>query len=87
VRGKSESIAILRESLNGHVTSACVEIDGPHHGRLRDRTADARQDRALTVAGYETLRFTDEDVYRRPDRIQAALAARYPRLTVRTPAH
>jgi hypothetical protein len=34
-----------------------VEIDGPHHGRPRDRDADARQDRALQAAGYDTLHF------------------------------
>jgi very-short-patch-repair endonuclease/predicted transcriptional regulator of viral defense system len=55
-----------------------VEIDGPHHGRPRDRDADARQDRALQAVGYETLRFTDEEVYQRPDRIREALSARRP---------
>jgi hypothetical protein len=55
-----------------------VEIDGPHHGRPRDRDADARQDRALQAAGYDTLRFTDEDVYQRPERIKEALSARRP---------
>jgi predicted transcriptional regulator of viral defense system len=53
-----------------------VEIDGPHHGRPRDRDADARQDRTLRAAGYQTLRFTDEDVYRRPERIKEALGYR-----------
>ena len=64
-----------------------VEIDGPHHGRPHDRGADARQDRALHAAGYTTLRFTDDDVYQRPQYIVGTLSARYPRLTVRTPAH
>jgi predicted transcriptional regulator of viral defense system len=50
-----------------------VEIDGPHHGRPRDRDADARQDRALQAAGYKTIRFTDEDVYQRPDYVMKTL--------------
>ena len=53
-----------------------VEIDGPHHGRPRDRHADARQDRALQAAGYEVIRFTDEDVYQRPERIRERLGYR-----------
>jgi predicted transcriptional regulator of viral defense system len=64
-----------------------VEIDGPHHGRPRDRNQDARQDRALEAAGYETIRFTDDDVYQRPEDIVRTLSGRYPRLTVRSPAH
>jgi very-short-patch-repair endonuclease len=64
-----------------------VEIDGPHHGRPRDRTADARQDRTLQTAGYTTLRFTDEDVHQRPEHIVRTLDARYPRMTVPAPAH
>jgi hypothetical protein len=53
-----------------------VEIDGPHHGRPHDRGADVRQDRALQAAGYETLRFTDEDVYQRPERVRDVLGYR-----------
>jgi predicted transcriptional regulator of viral defense system len=52
-----------------------VEIDGAHHGRPPDRAADARQDQALQAAGYETLRFTDDDVYQRPQQILWALNA------------
>jgi hypothetical protein len=50
-----------------------VEIDGPHHGRPHDRDADARQDRALQAAGYKTIRFTDEDVYQRPEYVMKTL--------------
>jgi hypothetical protein len=52
-----------------------VEIDGSHHGRPPDRAADARQDQALQGAGYETLRFTDEEVHHRPQQILWALNA------------
>ncbi len=55
-----------------------VEIDGSHHGRPPDRAADARQDQALQAAGYETLRFTDDDVYQRPDYVLRTLSARRP---------
>jgi hypothetical protein len=50
-----------------------VEIDGPGHGRPPNREADARKDRALEAAGYELVRFTDEDVYRRPQHVLATL--------------
>jgi hypothetical protein len=52
-----------------------VELDGSHHGRPPDRAADARQDQALQAAGYETLRFTDDDVCQRPRQILRALNA------------
>jgi predicted transcriptional regulator of viral defense system len=55
-----------------------VEIDGPHHGRPPTRKDDARKDHALRAAGYELLRFTDEDVYQRPERMKEALSARRP---------
>jgi putative AbiEi antitoxin of type IV toxin-antitoxin system/uncharacterized protein DUF559 len=50
-----------------------VEVDGPAHGRPRDRLDDARRDQALREAGYTVLRFTDEDVYQRPREVLAAL--------------
>ena len=50
-----------------------VEIDGPAHGRPRDRLDDARRDRTLRELGYTVLRFTDADVYQRPREILAAL--------------
>jgi hypothetical protein len=52
-----------------------VEIDGPHHGRPHGRDADARQDRTLKAAGYETLRFTDEDVYQRSEYVIGTLSS------------
>jgi Protein of unknown function (DUF559)/Transcriptional regulator, AbiEi antitoxin len=51
-----------------------VEVDGPAHGRPRDRLDDARRDRTLREAGYTVLRFTDEDVYQRPRDVLARLA-------------
>ena len=50
-----------------------VEIDGPAHGRPRDRLDDARRDRTLRELGYTVLRFTDADVHQRPRQILAAL--------------
>jgi very-short-patch-repair endonuclease len=55
-----------------------VEIDGPHHGRPHDRDHDAREAHTLQAAGYELLRFTDEDVHQRPEKIRRALSARRP---------
>ena len=56
-----------------------VEVDGPHHQRPRVKRDDAARDRILRAAGYRVLRFTDEDVYERPDEVRrrtvAALAS------------
>jgi uncharacterized protein DUF559 len=49
-----------------------VEIDGPGHSRPKARKDDARRDRMLRAAGYEVLRFSDEDVERRPDQVMRA---------------
>jgi very-short-patch-repair endonuclease len=56
-----------------------VEVDGPGHQRPRAKRDDAARDRILRAAGYRVLRFTDEDVYERPDAVRrrtvAALAS------------
>jgi hypothetical protein len=44
-----------------------VEIDGPGHARPRSRIKDRRVNRELRAAGYRVLRFTDEDIDRRPE--------------------
>jgi hypothetical protein len=49
-----------------------VEIDGPHHGRPADKQNDARRDGKLREAGFTVVRFSDEDVYQRP---QACVSA------------
>jgi hypothetical protein len=52
-----------------------VEVDGSGHGRARTRRQDAYEDRTLEAAGYTVLRFTDEDIQRRPAHIVRALGA------------
>jgi very-short-patch-repair endonuclease len=56
-----------------------VEVDGPHHQRPRVKRDDAARDRILRASGYRVLRFTDEDVYERPEAVRrrtlAALAS------------
>jgi very-short-patch-repair endonuclease len=56
-----------------------VEVDGPGHQRPRAKRDDAARVRILRAAGYRVLRFTDEDVYERPDAVRrrtvAALAS------------
>ncbi len=52
-----------------------VEIDGPGHGRPRARRDDANRDRRLRAAGYTVLRFTERDVYERPEAVRARTLA------------
>jgi very-short-patch-repair endonuclease len=52
-----------------------VEVDGIGHGRQRTRRQDAHEDRVLRAAGYTVLRFTDEDIQLRPERVIRALGA------------
>jgi hypothetical protein len=56
-----------------------VEVDGPGHQRPRAKRDDARRDQRLRAAGYTVVRFTDEDVYERPNEVRrrtvAALAS------------
>jgi hypothetical protein len=51
-----------------------VEIDGPAHGRPHALLDDAGRDRTLREAGYTVLRFTHEDVHRRPRELASAVA-------------
>jgi very-short-patch-repair endonuclease len=53
----------------------CVEVDGPGHTRPRTKREDKARDRLLRDAGYEVLRFTDEDVERPGPRVRATLAS------------
>jgi hypothetical protein len=55
-----------------------VEIDGPAHGRPRDRLEDARRDATLRELGYTVLRFTDDDVFQRPRDVVTRIAPRAP---------
>jgi very-short-patch-repair endonuclease len=52
-----------------------VEVDGIGHGRQRTRRQDAHEDRVLRAAGYTVLRFTDDDIQLRPERVIRALGA------------
>jgi very-short-patch-repair endonuclease len=51
-----------------------VEIDGPGHARPRTQRDDERKAEAVKQAGYELLRFTDDDLETRPEEVLAALA-------------
>ena len=50
-----------------------VEVDGNGHGRARSKADDARRDRAHRDAGCTVVRFSDEDVERRPGEVLARL--------------
>jgi hypothetical protein len=52
-----------------------VEVDGPGHARPRSRSKDRDVNRALRAAGYRVLRFTDEDIDRRPEWVVRRTAA------------
>ena len=54
-----------------------AETDGgASHNRAAQREEDSRRDAVLAAAGYETLRFTWDQVQRRPAEVLAALSAR-----------
>lgn len=49
-----------------------AEIDSElHHSSKLDREGDARRDDALRAAGFEVLRFTEEQVWEHPDEVVA----------------
>ena len=60
-----------------HDKRVVVEIDGPGHERPRTRRRDAQRDRALSDGAFTVIRFTADDVHRRPElvvqRVTAAL--------------
>jgi hypothetical protein len=49
-----------------------VEIDGPGHARPRTRREDRERDRTLRAAGYDVLRFTEDEI-ERPEAVLARL--------------
>jgi hypothetical protein len=50
-----------------------VEVDGVGHGRPRTLRDDAHEDRTLRAAGYTVLRFTGDDLQRRPAEVLRSL--------------
>lgn len=53
-----------------------AEIDSElHHSSKLDRESDARRDDALRSAGFDVLRFTDEQVWEHPDEVVAEVRA------------
>jgi len=44
-----------------------VELDGATHATAEERAYDTRRDAYLRCAGWKTIRFTNEDVYKRLD--------------------
>jgi hypothetical protein len=52
-----------------------VEIDGSGHGRARSERDDARRDKALREAGWKVLRFSGDEIERRPAEVIARLRA------------
>jgi very-short-patch-repair endonuclease len=53
----------------------CVEVDGPGHRRPRIKADDRIEDAALGARGITVLRFTEDDIDRRPAMVLAQLAA------------
>lgn len=51
-----------------------VEVDGPTHDAEYDRLRDQR----LTVLGYKTIRFTNEEVLRSPKRVMFQILRQMP---------
>jgi hypothetical protein len=52
-----------------------VEIDGPGHTRPRTQREDADKERTLREAGYQVLRFTEDELKTRPEWIVSEVAA------------
>lgn len=52
-----------------------VEIDGAGHRRQRTKRDDARRDRKFREAGWKVLRFSGDDIERRPAEVIARLRA------------
>jgi hypothetical protein len=58
-----------------------IEIDGwAYHSSSEARSRDSRRDRRLVALGWTVLRFTAEDVRRRPEAMVAELSAQVDRL-------
>ena len=57
----------------------CVEVDGPVHAERADD--DARRDTWLAGQGIRTIRFTTEELERRPAVVLAAIAQAAPSTT------
>ncbi len=80
VRGAGLPEPVINTIVNGFEVDVywpglCVEIDGPNHTRPRTRVDDRIRDAALRAAGYRVLRFTEDDVDLRPEKVLAQLAA------------
>lgn len=50
-------------------TKTCVEVDGGSHLCLAAQRRDARRDAILSQLGWQTLRYTNEEVLADPDRV------------------
>jgi very-short-patch-repair endonuclease len=80
VRGAGLPAPDTNTIINGFEVDAywpglCVEIDGPNHRRARTKTDDRIRDAALRAAGYTVLRFTEDDVETKPDKVLETLTA------------
>ena len=51
-----------------------VEVDGIHHAQPGYEQADMRRTQSLRAAGYEVIRFSNEEVLGDPDRVVARIA-------------
>ncbi|HWK28902.1 MAG TPA: DUF559 domain-containing protein [Solirubrobacter sp.] len=68
---------LLGDEVDFHwpVQRLVVEVDGAGHERPPARADDGHRDAALRAAGYAVLRFTEADVYLRPDAVRRDVAA------------
>ncbi len=57
--------------------SLAIELDGASHDHETAQAYDEARDRFLTRHGIRTLRFTNEDVYRRRDAVLAMISTAY----------
>ncbi len=70
-----QNVTINGFEVDAYWPGLCVEIDGAGHRRARTKTDDRIRDAALRAAGYTVLRFTEDDVDFRPEKVLAELAA------------
>ena len=74
-RARGSTSIINGFEVDAYWPGLCVEIDGLGHRRARTKVDDRIRDAALRAAGYIVLRFTEDDVDFRPEKVLAELAA------------
>jgi very-short-patch-repair endonuclease len=66
--------AVARVDFAYPVARVAIEVDGLRwHGSLPDQKRDARRQAKIEAAGWRVLRFTAQDIRRRPDQVRDAV--------------